>query len=356
MKLSKLAVRDISWLKPLPSSDSSIISTRIRLARNLCGCPMPGTASEDELKKYLNLIFDAAQKTSFFKNATKIILSDCSELDLRLLMERHLISHEHAFSSHSGGVIIDDREQMSIMVNEEDHLRIQYISAGLNLFDSWEVINRADDELGKNIDFAYSEKFGYLTACPTNTGTGMRASCQMHLPALGISGVMAATMESINKMGMVVRGLQGEGTRIMGDMLQVSNQVTLGLSEQRILDNLQRLLKQVSHREEKIRKKLMDKESDSIKDRVCRAQGLLLNAYKISYTEALSLISSLRFGVYTGMFEYDAGILNNLMIKILPAHIQQIEEKSMEPDERDRVRADMIRKELKNKGRLNNVQ
>ncbi len=346
MNLSELALRDITWLKPPPSSDSSIISTRIRLARNLRGCPMPGTASSSELKKLLNEIFSAAQKNSFFKNSTKIKLSECSEIDLSLLMERHLISHEHAVSSHSGGVIIDGREQMSIMINEEDHLRIQYISAGLNLFDSWEVINTADDELGKSLDFAYSEKFGYLTACPTNTGTGMRASCQMHLPALGISGVINSTMESINKMGMVVRGLQGEGTRIMGDMLQVSNQVTLGLSEQRILDNLQRLLKQVSQRENKIRKKLMETDSDSIKDRVYRSQGLLLNAYKISYTEALSLISSLRFGVYMDMLEYDVGRLNNLMVKILPAHIQQIEKKLMEPEERDRVRADMIRKEL----------
>ena len=346
MKLSKLAKKDIPWLKSPLSFDGSIISTRIRLARNLNSHPFPVTANSKALKSCRSEVFNAVSKSSIFKNSTKISLDDCSDIDRRLLLERHLISHEMAVSENFGALIIDDREQMSIMVNEEDHLRIQYISGGLNLFDSWEIINNADDELSSILDFAYSEKFGYLTACPTNTGTGMRASCQMHLPGLALSGDLISTMESINKMGMVVRGLHGEGTKIMGDVLQVSNQVTLGISEQRILDNLDRLATQVSQREKKIRENLMSNDPDTIKDRVFRSKGILLNAHKITFTEALDLISALRLGVYIGIIEYDIDKLNNLMIKILPAHIQEVHGKVMDSKQRNKLRANIIKETL----------
>ncbi len=347
MKLRNLAEKDISWLQPSSNFDGIIVSTRIRLARNLSSCPMPGQADNEDLKKCLNKIFIAAEDTSFFKGATKIILSECTQTDLQLLQERNLISSEtSSYEDNPAGILIDSREQMSLIINEEDHIRLQIISAGLNLFDSWEIINKADDELSSRIKFAYSEKLGYLTSCPTNTGTGMRASCQLHLPALAISGGLISTMESINKMGMVVRGLRGEGTKIMGDMLQVSNQVTLGLSEQRILDNLNRLVTQVSRREEKLREKLFKTDADSLKDRVYRAKGLLQNAYKISDTEALNLISNLKLGVYTGIAEYEIQKLNNLMIKIMPGHIQEIAGSSMDSNQRRRSRAEIIRETL----------
>ena len=346
MKLNHFARRDISWLKPSSISDSSVISTRIRLARNINGCPMPGRADSDEMQQCLNSVFKAAEQSSFFRNSKKIILKDCSEIDLRLLLERHLISHGHAVSAY-GGVIIDEREQMSIMVNEEDHLRIQFISSGLNLFDSWEVISRADDELSQKLEFAYSDKFGYLTACPTNTGTGMRASCQLHLPGLGMTGSLAGTMENINKMGMVVRGLYGEGTRVMGNVLQISNQVTLGVSERRIIDSLKRLVSQVIAREKKVCAGLYEADRESLKDAVCRSHGLLVNAHKISFEEALDLMSTLRFGVYTGMLKCDLNMLNNLMIAIQPSHIEQIENLRMSDSERDIARARIIRDTLR---------
>jgi protein arginine kinase len=229
------------------------------------------------------------------------------------------------------------------MVNEEDHLRIQYISGGLNLFEAWDVINNVDSDLNKLLDFAYSDRWGYLTACPTNTGTGMRASCQMHLPGLGITNGLKSTMENINRMGMVVRGLYGEGTRVMGNMLQISNQVTLGVSEQRIIDSLKRLVVQVAQREDKIHQKILDKDHEVLRDTVLRSHGVLLNAYKISFEEALDLISNVRFGVYTKVLDVNIEKLNNLMFRIQPAHIQEIENKEMNTIERDIMRAKMIK-------------
>jgi protein arginine kinase len=343
MQLSDLAESSVGWLRNNSGKFESVISTRIRLARNLKGYPFPNAASPDQLKKCLEEVFSACKNSRFFKNARKIVLDEIEDIDRRLLLERHIISHEHAVSSVNGGVIIDDREQVSIMVNEEDHLRIQYITGGLNLFEAWDVINSVDNDLSKYLDFVYSDKWGYLTACPTNTGTGMRASCQMHLPGLGSTNGLKSTMENINKMGMVVRGLYGEGTRVMGNMLQISNQVTLGISEQRIIDNLNRLVERVEERERRIRERILEKNQEILKDTAFRSQGVLLSAYKISFEEALDLISNIRFGVYTKVLDIDIEKLNNLMIKIQPAHIQEMENKKMNSVERDVKRAQIIK-------------
>jgi len=346
MKLGNFAGKEVGWLKDGEKNDSCIISSRIRLARNLKNYPFPNAASGEQLNKILEEVFHVADKITFLKKAAKIRLDECSDIDRRMLLERHLISHEQAIAAVNGGVIIDDREQISIMVNEEDHLRIQYITAGQNLMEAWDVINRLDDEISRNAEYAYSDKWGYLTACPTNTGTGMRASCQMHLPALGMTNGLRTTMESINRLGMVVRGLYGEGTKIMGDILQISNQVTLGISEQRIADSLKRLVVQVVERENKVREKLIQSEEQSLKDRVFRSMGILSNAYRISFTEALDLISNIRIGIYCGLIEMDINKLNNLMIKIQPAHIQEIENKKMDSAERDVKRAEFIKNTL----------
>lgn len=347
MKFNKLAQRDIGWLKNGSAKYESVISTRIRLARNIKDHPFPGKASHDQLKKTLVEVFNACEKSKFFKNARITALNDLSDIDRRLLLERHIISYEHAVSSSNGGIVIDDREQLSIMVNEEDHLRIQYISGGLKLFEAWDVINSVDNDLSKYLNFAYSDKWGYLTACPTNTGTGMRASCQIHLPGLDMTKGLRNTMENINKMGMVVRGLYGEGTRIMGNILQISNQVTLGISEQRIIDSLKRLVVQVAQREDRIHRRIMDENYEVLRDTVFRSHGVLLNAYKISFEEALDLISNVRFGVYTKILDVGIDKLNNLMIKIQPAHIQEIENKQMNSTERDVARAKMIKEFIK---------
>lgn len=347
MKLKKIAESNVGWLTDVEGKYDSIISTRIRLARNLKNYPFPGASNPQQLKKCLEEVFEACEKSKFLKNAKKLALNDLSRIDRMLLLERHIISYEHAVSSSDGGIVIDDKEQLSIMVNEEDHLRIQCISGGLNLFEAWEIINSVDNELSKYLNFAYSEKWGYLTSCPTNTGTGMRASCQMHLSGLGMTNGLKSTMENVNKMGMVVRGLYGEGTRVMGNMLQISNQVTLGISELRIIDNLKRLVVQVAERENKIRRKIIDTNFQVLKDTVFRSHGVLLNAFKISFEESLDLISNVRFGIYTKILDIDINKLNNLMFRIQPAHIQEIENKEMNAVERDVVRARMIKESIK---------
>ena len=347
MKLNYLAKQDVGWLKSKDSEDVGVMSTRIRLARNLKNYPFPRVANPDDLKKCMDDIFSACEKSSFFKNAIKLKLDECSDIDRRLLLERHHISHEHAVSSSNGGVIIDSREQISIMINEEDHLRIQYISGGLGLFESWDIINSLDDELSRYLSFAYSEKWGYLTSCPTNTGTGMRASCQMHLPGLGMTRALKKTMENINKMGMVVRGLYGEGTRVIGNVLQISNQVTLGISEQRIIDNLKRLVVQVLEREKKVQQNILQSDKDKVLDNVYRSVGLLSNAFKISFIEALELISNVKFGISVGLLDIDINKINNLMIKIQPAHIQELENNSIKSSERDIIRAKYIKRIIK---------
>ncbi|NLB35252.1 MAG: protein arginine kinase [Elusimicrobia bacterium] len=348
MKFSNLASSpSVGWLEAPGNKEPSYISARIRLARNLSGFPFPMTANEEQLKEVRKKVFSAVSEVSLLKKAEKIKLEECSELDKKFLIERHLISYQHSGKSRIAGLIFDEKEQVSIMVNEEDHLRIQFISGGLDLFEAWDIINRLDDELSKILEFEYSERWGYMTSCPTNTGTGMRVSSQIHLPAIGMTGGLSGTMEDINKMGMVVRGLYGEGTRVMGNILQISNQVTLGISERRIIDSLTRLAKQVAEREKKAAAMILDKDPEGIKDSVFRSQGLLINAYKITFEEALDLMSNLRFGIYTKLLKSDIDVLNNLMIRIQPAHIQQAGGSKLNDLELDVARAHLIKKDLK---------
>jgi len=347
MRFSSLASSPVGWLEAPGNNEPCFISARIRLARNLKGFPFPLTAGAEKLIEVREKVFNAVSGIPLLKNAEILKLEECSELDKKFLIERHLISYQHSGDDHVAGLIFDEKEQISIMVNEEDHLRIQFISGGLNLFEAWDIINRLDDELNRILEFEYSERWGYLTSCPTNTGTGMRASSQIHLPAIGLTGGLSGTMENINKMGMVVRGLYGEGTRVMGNVLQISNQVTLGVSEQRIIDSLTRLAKQVAEREKKASSLIIENDPEGIKDSVFRSQGLLVNAYKISFEEALDLMSNLRFGVYTKLLRSDIGVINNLMIKIQPAHIQQSRGNKLNESELDVARAHMIRNELR---------
>lgn len=347
MRYNKLAVSNVGWLSHSLEDDPCFISTRVRLARNLRGIPFPARAKKESLSEVREEVFKAASSIPLLKNSELVKLEECSELDKKFLIERHLISYHHSGETIYAGLIFDEKEQLSIIVNEEDHLRIQYISGGLNLFEALDIINRLDNELSSVLDFSYSERWGYLTSCPTNTGTGMRASSQIHLPSIGMTGGIPGTMENINKMGMVVRGLYGEGTRVMGNVLQISNQVTLGISEQRIIDSLGRLARQVARREKKAALMILKKDPEGIKDSVFRSQGLLINAYKISFEEALDLMSNLRFGIYSDMIKYSINTLNNLMIKIQPAHIQQYRKKKLEDNELDVARASIIRKELR---------
>jgi len=233
------------------------------------------------------------------------------------------------------------------MVNEEDHFRIQYLLPGLQLNNIWKLINKIDDKIEKKVTYAFSEKEGYLTSCPTNVGTGMRASVMLHLPALAMINGLNDILKAISKIGYVVRGFYGEGTEVMGNLFQVSNQITLGLSEEEIIDNLEKVNQQIISKEQKVRRDLLSNSKNQLEDQVWRAYGILSSARIISSAEAMELLSKLRFGVELGIIPYpDLGTLNKLMLLIQPAYLQMLAGKDLDPFSRDLQRAVLIRDKI----------
>ncbi|MDD2752466.1 MAG: ATP--guanido phosphotransferase, partial [Candidatus Omnitrophica bacterium] len=243
MQLSDLLQHTSEWLKGTGPNSDIVISSRVRLARNLDQLPFPHWASKKQSEEVLEKIDQAKTKIDFLKNTTTFKLAEMDNLDKQFLVERHLMSHEHAQKKDSKAVMIDDDEIISIMVNEEDHLRIQVMQSGFNLFEAWDIINRIDDRLSKELDFSFSREWGYLTACPTNTGTGMRGSVMLHLPALVMTRQINRVLAAISKLSFTTRGLYGEGTEATGNFFQISNQVSLGHSEEEIIENINGLIK-----------------------------------------------------------------------------------------------------------------
>jgi protein arginine kinase len=233
------------------------------------------------------------------------------------------------------------------MVNEEDHFRIQYLLPGLQLNNIWKLINKIDDEIEKRVTYAFSEKEGYLTSCPTNVGTGMRASVMLHLPALVMINGINDILKAISKIGYIVRGFYGEGTEVMGNLFQVSNQITLGLSEEEIIDNLEKVNQQIINKEQKVRRDLLTNSKNQLEDQAWRAYGILSSARIISSAEAMELLSKLRFGVELGIIPHpNLGTLNKLMLLIQPAYLQMLSGKDLDPFSRDLQRAVLIRNKL----------
>ena len=347
MKLKYMLEEKSGWLTGEGPSLEVVISSRIRLARNLSEYLFPNKSQEDQQKQVFKLITEAVKKSNYFKNAAILRLNDLEKVDRQLLMERHLVSFEHARGKGERGIIIGDKEIISIMINEEDHLRIQALQPGFQLSEVWNFITRIDDELSKYLDYAFSEEWGYLTSCPTNTGTGIRASVLIHLPGLVITGEINKVLEALSKLGLAARGLYGEGTRVMGDFFQISNQVTLCQTEENIIDNIERVVKQIIGYELKAREMLKKDTMEENYDRVYRAYGILKNARTISFVEAMELLSKVRLGVDIGIdLGVNIGILNELMIFTQPAHLQESSGKILDPHERDILRAKFIREKL----------
>ena len=262
------------------------------------------------------------------------------------LRERHLISKEHAEADGARGVAIDDKETVSVMVNEEDHLRIQVLKSGFQLGETWEIIDELDDAIDHELTYAFSAELGYLTACPTNVGTGMRASVMLHLPGLLFTKQIDKVITAVGKMSLVVRGLYGEGTQYAGSLYQISNQVTLGKSEEEILDNIVSTVPQIVRYERRAREMLLSQNRPKLEDRVYRSLGMLKSARTISSSETITLLSHLRLGINLGLIEMAIGQVNQLFIRTLPAHLQKMEGEELGPDERDRARATFIRTSL----------
>jgi protein arginine kinase len=346
--LKNLKESSAEWINGQGPLSEIVISSRIRLARNVEGIPFSPRAEQAELKNIFELSQQIAEKDSLFKDSNLLLLDELSPLESQFLVEKHLISIYHAREKHAyRGCIFNQKETLSIMVNEEDHFRIQYLLSGLQLKNIWKLINEIDDKIEKKVTYAFSEKEGYLTSCPTNVGTGMRASIMLHLPALVMVNGINDILKAISKIGYVVRGFYGEGTEVMGSLFQVSNQITLGLSEEEIIDNLEKVNQQIINKEQKAKKELLSNSKNQLEDQAWRAYGILTSARIISSGEAMELLSKLRFGVGLGIIPHPSlGILNKLMLLIQPAYLQMLTGRDLDPLNRDLHRAVLIRNEI----------
>jgi protein arginine kinase len=337
------------WLEGSGPHADIVISSRIRLARNLADLPFPHM-SEEAQQQALESVDEALKDGSrepLFGQLQLIRLGELGTIDRQLLVEKHMISPQHAQPGGYKAVLLNQDETLSIMVNEEDHLRIQCLLPALQLNEAWRLCNELDNVLEGHLSYAFSETMGYLTACPTNVGTGLRASVMVHLPALVMTKQAARVLTALSQVGLAVRGLYGEGTEAIGNIFQISNQITLGQTEEEIIHNLSAVAKQIIDQERCAREILLRDNRLQLEDRVYRAYGTLSHARIISSQEALALMSESRLGIdlklITGL---DARIFNELLLTIQPAYLQKAAGAKLEPGNRDVKRAALIRNSL----------
>ena len=339
-----------SELTDSASSKSAIVlMTRVRLARNLAGTPFPGWAKPGQREEIFARCREAVSSATAMKRCFNLSIGELSDLEKQILVERHLISRELSGAKGGAGVVISKDQAISVMVNEEDHLRIQLLRAGFNLKKAWSAINDFDSSLEDYLDFAFSPTLGYLTACPTNLGTGMRASAMMHLPALVISNQMEKVVRAVNQLGMVVRGLFGEGSDASGSIFQISNQTTLGESEDEIIKRLTSVLQSIVEHELNARQKLLEADASKLLDKIGRAYGILQNSHVLSSSEAMNLLSLIRLGVDLGAFpDGNRSVIDRLFIEAQPGHLQYAQKGEFDPAQRDVLRAARLRSEFAN--------
>lgn len=338
------------WTKAEGPHHNIVISSRIRLARNLKKLAMPAFQKEadgftvlEKVKKAAGNIFRRGKKKLYFYN-----LQEIPPLERQILLEKHLISPEHCEDGVNKGLLLNEDEAISIMINEEDHLRLQVFFPGLQLEEAWKFTDQLDDALEEELEYAFDDKIGYLTACPTNVGTGLRASVMLHVPALAWTQQAGRVLSSLGQLGFTARGLYGEGTEATGNLYQISNQITLGQTEMDIIQNLTTLALQIVEKEENTRKWLLKERPLQIKDRVGRAFGILQHAAVLSSHEALNYLSDVRLGVDLGLLngELEKDNLSEMMVLAQPAFIQKYIGRIMEAEERDGVRAQLFAKKL----------
>jgi len=347
MKLNDLLNHTSEWLKGTGPNSDIVISSRIRLARNLDKLSFPHWANKKQSEQTLNTIEESILKVDYLKKATIFKLADIDSVDKQFLVERHLMSLEHSQKADHKAVVVDDDEIVSIMINEEDHIRMQVMQSGFNLFEAWNIINRIDDSLSNELPFAFLPDWGYLTACPTNAGTGMRGSVMLHLPALVMTRQIDRVLAAISKLSFTTRGLYGEGTQATGNFFQISNQVSLGHSEYEIIENINSLIRQIIEQENQARETMISKNKALLEDRINRSLGILKSARIISSQETIELLSMVRLGCDVGMIkDIDRRRINELFIITQPAHLQKIENKKISSVERDLKRAELIRSRL----------
>ncbi|MDP0489789.1 MAG: ATP--guanido phosphotransferase [Verrucomicrobiota bacterium JB023] len=353
MRFKTLLKHPADWMSGGKGDGSSVVVTsRVRLARNIEAKPFPGWADKSNRIDVLNSVRPAVEGLSEMKDAFSQSLDELTSVQKQVLVERHLISREQAARGEGSATIVNRKQTYSFMVNEEDHLRMQAIRSGLKIREAHEGLVKIEDKLSESLPLAFDTRLGYLTACPTNVGTGMRASAMLHLPGLVLSDEAGPTLQGVARMRFAVRGFFGEGTESLGNLFQISNQSTLGESEDEIITRLERVIGDVETYELNARQRLVEKDPDMILDRVGRAYGVLKYSYTIASKEALNLLSLLRLGAELGLFE-DDGVLRTcdlLLMDIQPAHLQLHAGRKLDAGLRDAIRAEIIR------GRLQSLQ
>jgi protein arginine kinase len=347
MQLQTMLRFKTGWAEAEGPEHGVVLSTRVRLARNL-RAPFPAHAGPAALKRVLETCFAAARGAGL-KDAAYFKLADLDETDRHFLVERHLVSPLLAERPSSRGVVVGERETLVMMVNEEDHLRLAALLPGLRLREAHAAVDRLDDGLSASLDFAFRDDLGYLTACPTNLGTAMRASCLVHLPALGMAGAVSKVLESLGRAGLNARGLYGEGTHVVGDFFQISNATGFGRTEGEILNALERALNTLVSKEKDARATLAGGGAKlKLEDEVHRSLATLGAARLLSFEEAQHHLSRLRLGLDLGWrLPADLAVVNDLALITQPAHLDLLAQKVLNPIDRDALRASLVRRRLK---------
>jgi protein arginine kinase len=328
--------------------DQIVMSSRVRLARNLKKHPFPSWSKKPDRLRVLETIQPAVETLPQLAPHFGAAMDDLSALDKQILVERHLISREHAAKGSGSGLVVNQEESLCVMINEEDHLRMQALRPGLQIKACWQAIDALDSALETKLDFAFTPELGYLTACPTNLGTGIRVSAMLHLPGLVLAEEITRIINAANKLNFAVRGLYGEGTEALGNVFQVSNQMTLGESEPQIIERISKALNQIIEEEENARLLLIEKKSKIVFNHIGRAYGVLANAHTITSKETMNLLSLLRLGGELGLFtKLDRSLTDEMFLLTQPAHLQQQHTEKLGAEERDILRATMLRTRLR---------
>ncbi len=345
MNLDDLTRSSGEWLRGTGPESDIVMCSRIRLARNLADFPFSNRASRGEKTQIEENVKSAIDRAGL--DLSYLDVNVMNAMDRRFLVERQLISRELEAGEGPRGVAVGPQENVAVMVNEEDHLRIQVMHSGLSLHDVWEAINRLDDQLEDLLAFAYSQQLGYLTACPTNVGTGIRVGVMLHLPALVQTKHIDKVFRALQKINLAVRGLYGEGTQASGDFYQISNQQTLGKSELELIRILTDVVPQVIQYERTARQELMNERRQHLHDQVSRAYGVLKTAHTISSEETMLLLSSVRMGINLGLIDdLPISTVNELFIQTQPAYLQKIQGAELGVEERNMARASYLRSRL----------
>jgi protein arginine kinase len=336
-----------SWMSSEGPDSEIVLTSRIRLARNIQNVNFPLLFSKEEADNVIQQVEDSLLK-QFNQELELLAMSELNTLEKRVLVEKHLISPQLADQSPNGAVILSEDEELSIMINEEDHIRIQCIKPGLQIDEAFKEADSMDDLIEKKINYAYHTEMGYLTSCPTNIGTGLRASVMMHLPGMVLTQQMSRIIPAIQQLGLVVRGIYGEGSEALGNIFQISNQITLGRSEKDIMEELKSVVMQLIEQEKGARNALAQTSNIQLEDRVFRSYGILCNSRIMETKEAAKCLSDVRLGIDMGYIKnISKSILNELMILTQPGFLQLYAGEQMNPTDRDIRRASLIRERLK---------